>query len=411
MSASGELTLLNYKNGAYIYVEDDFKADIIYIIRSGEVSLRKTFDDGEGDKTLKPGDFFGVVSCMSKHSQIETAQALSEVNLIAVERDQFPLLIKKYASIAMKMIKVFSQRMRHLDESLARLTLKSVEITDSLEHLFDVGEYYVKENKFNLAYHAFHRYKQFVQNGSRIADAEGRMSKIQPYIDGVHVDDESNQFSRIYKPDTMIFSESEPGDEMYIIQSGSVKITKIINDKEVMLAMLKPSDIFGEMALIENKPRSASAIAHKDTKLMVVNRNNFEKMAETQPQLITRLMELLSNRIWVIYKQLENARLKDPAGKLWDALHIELEKARVPFTKTAYTFDFGLNELINMTGLSKVDGSKATRELMDHPTFEVINNHIYCKDITEIEKQAKYYRKMQKIEMQRKQSSMDRGGR
>lgn len=409
MSVSNELNLLNYKNGAYIYVEDDAKADNLYIIRSGEVSLRKEFDAIDDDKTLKAGDFFGVVSCMSKHSQIETAQAISEIKLIAVERDQFPMLIKKYASIAMKMIKVFSQRMRHLDESLARLTLKSVEITDSLEHLFDVGEYYVKENKFNLAYHAFHRYVQFVDNGSKVDEAKKRMNKIQPYIDGVHVDDESNQFSRNYKPDTMIFSESEPGDEMYIIQTGSVKITKIINDKEVMLAMLKPSDIFGEMALLENKPRSASAIAHKDTKLMVVNRNNFEKMAETQPQLITRLMELLSNRIWVIYKQLENAQLKDPVAKLWDALLIELEKARVTISKTAYTYDFGLNELINMTGLSKVDGSKATRELMTNSIFDIVDNHMYCKDISEIDKQVKYFRKMQKIEMQRKRSAMDRG--
>lgn len=409
MGSSSELTILSYKAGAYIYVEDDLRADYIYIIRSGEVILRKSVDIEDGEvKNLKPGDFFGVVACMSRHSQIETAQANSEVTLIAVEREQFPLLIKKYTAIAIKMIKTFSQRMRALDESLARATLKSVESTDSLEHLYDVGEYYIKENKFNLAYHAFHRYKQFVVNGAHIEDVNLRMHKIQPYINGVHVDDESKKFNRIYKEDTMIFSESEPGDEMYIIQHGSVKITKIINDKEVLLAMLKPSDIFGEMALIENKPRSASAIAHKETTVMVVNRNNFEKMAESQPQLISRLLELLSNRIWAAYKQLENAQMINPLGKLWDALLIELEKSRVEISKSSFAFDIGINELINMTGLSKADGSKAARELLDSPTISIENNHIYCKDISEIDKQVKYFRKMQQIEKRRKLASKER---
>lgn len=406
MPTSSDLSILNYKSGAYIYVEDDAKADNIYIIRSGEVSLIKELGSLDEDKNLKPGDFFGVVSCMSKHHQIETAQALSDVNLIVVERDQFPLLIKKYSSIAMKMIKFFSQRMRALDESLTHITLKSVEGTDSLDHLFSVGEYYIKENKFNLAYHAFHRFLQFVKTGSLVEDAKNRMQKIQPYIDGVHVDDESNQFNRTYKADTMVFSESEPGDEMYIIQSGSIKITKIINNQEVLLAMLKPSDIFGEMALLENKPRSASAIAHKDTKLMVVNRNNFEKMAKTQPQLIDRLMELLSNRIWIVYKQLENAQMRNPVGKLWDALFIELEKARVEIVRGSYVFEFGTNELINMTGISKVDGSKAIRELFEGSSvLELKENQIFCRDITEIDKQVKYFRKMQKIENNRKKGT------
>ena len=49
----------------------------------------------------------------------------------------------------------------------------------------------------------------------------------------------------------MIFSEHEPGEDLYIIQQGKVKITKIINNQEVLLAVLQPGDIFGEMALLE----------------------------------------------------------------------------------------------------------------------------------------------------------------
>ena len=53
----------------------------------------------------------------------------------------------------------------------------------------------------------------------------------------------------------MIFSEAQSGSDMFIIQRGEVSITKVVNGNEVTLAVLKKGDMFGEMALIENKPR------------------------------------------------------------------------------------------------------------------------------------------------------------
>jgi len=117
----------------------------------------------------------------------------------------------------------------------------------------------------------------------------------------------------------MIFSENEPGTELYIIQRGVVKISKIVEDNEVLLALLKPGDIFGEMALLENKPRSASAIASEDVSVMVVTKSNFERMVQTQPQLITKLTTKLAERLWLIYKQLANTLIQDPLGRLYDA--------------------------------------------------------------------------------------------
>ena len=76
---------------------------------------------------------------------------------------------------------------------------------------------------------------------------------------------------RFYPKGTMVFSECQSGQDMFIIQDGQVKITKIVNGTEVILAVLKKGDFFGEMALLENKPRSASIIAFEDCYLMVVN--------------------------------------------------------------------------------------------------------------------------------------------
>ncbi|MFP4636914.1 MAG: Crp/Fnr family transcriptional regulator [Spirochaetaceae bacterium] len=400
-----QLSMVNFNKGAYIIVEGKQKADQFFIIRSGKVRISKEVEvvEEEGGNVLSPGDFFGVVSTMSGHSHIETAQALTDVSLISVNRDNYTLLIERNAPVAMKIIEAFSRRMRYLDEALARLTFKETAEPDP-SHLFDVAEYYARQNQYNQAYYAYYQYIQHVPHGENVQTARERMMKIKPYAKAVHLDGGSDDFTREYPKDTMIFAETMPGRELYIIQKGSVKITKIVNDNEVLLAVLRQGDIFGEMSLIENKPRSASAIAFEDSVLLAVNKENFERMVQTQPQIIARLTTLLAERIWFIYKQLANTLLGNKVGRLYDALLIQLEKNRVPIRSgEAYTFDFGTRELINMVGLPMNEGNEAVRELLQNSKLKAMDNRIHVTDIEEIEKQAKYYRKMEKIERSRRQ--------
>jgi CRP-like cAMP-binding protein len=405
MSTPLHLTIVNFTKDAYIIVEGKKNADQFYIIRSGRVRIGKEVEvvQEEGGNILGPGDFFGVVSTMSGHSHIETAQALSDCSLISVRRDKFGDLIVKNTPVAMKIIQGFSRRMRYLDEALARLTLKQNAEPD-IEHLYYVAEFYAKQSQYNQAHYAYHQYLRYCPNGPNIEKARARLEKIKPYSKAVYLDGSETEFTRTYPKNTMVFSEVMPGQELYIIQKGAVKITKIVNDTEVLLAVLKPGDIFGEMSLIEDKPRSASAIAHEDTQLLAVNKENFSRMVSSQPQIITRLTELLAERIWFIYKQLANTLLTDSVGRLYDALLIQLERARVAIrANEAYTFDFGTKELINMVGMPMAEGKQAMRELLKNPKIKALDNKIHITDKDEIEKQAKYYRKMQKIERARQQ--------
>ena len=104
-----QLSLVSFKKSAYIIVEGKQRADCFYIIRSGNVRISKEVEvvEEEGGNLLNPGDFFGVVSTMSSHSHIETAQAVTDVTLIAVRRDQYGLLIEKNAPVALKIIQQF----------------------------------------------------------------------------------------------------------------------------------------------------------------------------------------------------------------------------------------------------------------------------------------------------------------
>jgi CRP-like cAMP-binding protein len=403
MSTPLHLTIVNFNKGAYIIVEGKQNADHFFIIRSGKVLISKEVEvvAEEGGNVLGPGDFFGVVSTMSGHSHIETAQAMSDCSLISVHKENFGDLIVQNTPVAMKIIQGFSRRMRYLDEALARLTLKQSQEPD-IEHLFYVAEFYAKQSQYNQAHYAYHQYVRLCPNGPNIAKAKERLEKIQAYSKAVYLDGSETEFTRQYPKTTMIFSEVMPGKELYIIQKGSVKITKIVNDTEVLLAVLKPGDIFGEMSLIEDKPRSASAIAYEDTQLLAVNKENFARMVKTQPQIITRLTQLLAERIWFIYKQLANTLLTDTVGRLYDALLIQLERNRVPIRSgEAYTFDFGTKELINMVGMPMGEGKQALRELLKNSRIKALDGKIHITDKEEIDKQAKYYRKMQKIERAR----------
>jgi CRP-like cAMP-binding protein len=405
-----QLTFVNFKKDSYIIVEGKQNADRFFIIRAGKVRISKEVEvvEEEGGNIYGPGDFFGVVSTMSSHSHIETAQAITDVTLISVQKEQYGTLIEKNTTVAMKIIMGFSKRMRYLDEALTRMTLKSTAAIDP-SHLFRVAEYYAKQSQFNQAYYSYHQYLKYCPTGQFVMVAKERMTKIKPFSKAVYLDGSTEEFNRFYPKDTMVFTEGMPGSELYIIQKGSVKITKIVDNNEVLLAVLKASDIFGEMALLENKPRSASAIAYEDAYLLAVNKANFERMVKAQPQIVTRLTQLLSDRIWFIYKQLANTLITDPLGRMYDALHIQLEKVRAPIRPNApFTFDFGPKELVNMVGLPLSEGNVVVQQLLANKLFRVVDNKIAISDMNEIVKQAEYFRKMQKIDRARKESQAAR---
>jgi CRP-like cAMP-binding protein len=396
------LSFVPFKKGSFIIIEGKQDANWFYIVKQGQVLLSKDVKLVEEDNLLKEGDFFGVVSSMSGHSHIETAQAVTDVVLISVAKDQYTRLIQSNTPIAMKIIRQFSKRMRYLDEALTVKTLNQ-NARDDAGQIYAVAEYYIRQGQYNIAFYAYHQYIKNNPSGENLRSAQEKMLKLAPRVKNVKIDQNSADFNRIYAKDTMIFSEGENGQELYIIQKGSVKIAKIAQNQEVLLAVLHAGDIFGEMALLESKPRAACALAFEDTTLMAVNRQNFEGMILSQPQLVARLTTLLADRIWFIYKQLANAHITDPLGRLYDQLLIQLEKNRVPIgNHRDYTFDFGPRELINMVGIAKQDGINLINKMMTNGRIHVEEKSIHVSDITEIFKQAEFYHKMDKIEQARR---------
>lgn len=87
-----------------------------------------------------------------------------------------------------------------------------------------------------------------------------------------------------YKASEIIFQEDDTGNSMFIIQSGIVEVSKVINKQKVVLAKLKKGSIFGEMALVDNKPRSATVSAITNVSCLEMSRMLFDKRLEEIPR-------------------------------------------------------------------------------------------------------------------------------
>jgi CRP-like cAMP-binding protein len=405
-----ELTFINFKKGSYITIEGKQNTGYFYIIREGKVKTSKeiTYDGGK-NVILGPGDLIGVVSAMSYQNHIETTVALSDVVAIKVLQQQYYNLIQKNPSVVIKIIRKFSQQLRHLNDTLVEHTINAVAHYDPT-HLFNVAEYYLKQKQFHQAFYTYAKYFKYCPQGNNIPVAKEKMAKIMNIANEVQLDFKPEQLNRTFKKNNMIFAEGEPGNELFVIQKGSVKIIKIADDKETLLAVLKVGDIFGEMALLEDKPRLASAVAYEDCSVMAINKANFELMITNQPQLIAKVTSLLADRIWLIYKKLDNARIIDPMGRLYNTVYIQLEKNRIPLdgknTPPTFTFGFGWSELFAMTGLPIEHKKTLQEKLSKNSKVKIYENQIHVTSIMDIVRQCEYYRKMGKIDRQNKSQSL-----
>lgn len=123
------------------------------------------------------------------------------------------------------------------------------------------------------------------------------------------------KFIKVYKKSEIIFKENSSGDDMYIVCSGKVKLTTTKEGRELLLDTLGPREFFGEMALVDAAPRSATAVAEEDeTQLVVLNQTSFLYLVSQQPPFALYIMQGLCKRLkerWALYsKMLEKTDAK-----------------------------------------------------------------------------------------------------
>ena len=123
--------------------------------------------------------------------------------------------------------------------------------------------------------------------------------------------------ARTYLKDETVFNETEPGAGMYIIESGRVAVYKQVEDGDpIVLAEFVKGNFFGELALIEEIPRSATARALEPTKLLAFPKPDLGRLIDRQPQLAVKILYNLSRLVAqrLIQTNENIGRIQEPSG-------------------------------------------------------------------------------------------------
>ena len=122
---------------------------------------------------------------------------------------------------------------------------------------------------------------------------------------------------RSFRPGTIIFHKGDPGNSMFIILTGQVQIIlPSPGGDEAILGVLDAGECFGEMALLDGQPRSATIVTTEPTDTLMIGREAFLKAVEAHPRIAIDLLQLLANRLRDTDALVEDAIFLDVPGRL-----------------------------------------------------------------------------------------------
>jgi len=202
------------------------------------------------------------------------------------------------------------------------------------------------------------------------------------------------RFSRVFKPGEIIFSEYEPGDTFYLIQSGRVKLTQNTGEIERTLDILQPSEMFGEMAILENLPRSASAIAVDEVTVIELNAQNFEILMMGNPQIALKLLRIFSKRIYDSKRRVMILTLKDPQAKVADVfLMLDETSANVDKNGDRREFHTTAEDIAHWAGLNLNQTNEILSRFVAQRRLEIFAKNIVIKNINDFTRYVNARRK------------------
>jgi len=206
-------------------------------------------------------------------------------------------------------------------------------------------------------------------------------------INAEHLVDLANAMNtRTYRRGEVIFHKDDPGSMLYILKSGQVKITTSSPEgEEVILAILKEGDFFGELSLLDGKPRSASATAMEDTTALTLDRRDLIDSIFQNPELAINILTSISERLRQTDFLLEDAIFLDLPSRLAKRLLQLAEKHGMKTTRgTEIDLRLTQQDLANSVGASRVAVNKLLGAFQDRKLILLDKHHIVITNPDEL---------------------------
>ena len=190
---------------------------------------------------------------------------------------------------------------------------------------------------------------------------------------------------RTYPKGSVILFQGDPGDSLYVLRQGRAKVVLIGEDgREVILGVLEPGAHFGELALIDDQPRSAHVIAMEDSQLLILRREDFRRRVEANPSVAWALLTELSRRLRRADQKIGGLVLLDVPGRISRLLldlSAESSNGMIEKPLTHQT-------IAQMIGASRETVSRAMKEFQEEGLIRVERRRIAVANRNALEKRA-----------------------
>ena len=190
---------------------------------------------------------------------------------------------------------------------------------------------------------------------------------------------------RTYPKGSVVLFQGDPGDSLYVLRQGRAKVVLIGEDgREVILGVLEPGAHFGELALIDDQPRSAHVIAMEDSQLLILRREDFRRRVEANPSVAWALLTELSRRLRRADQKIGGLVLLDVPGRI-SRLLLDLSAES---TNGMIEKPLTHQTIAQMIGASRETVSRAMKEFQEEGLIRVERRRIAVANRDALEKRA-----------------------
>ena len=396
---------MQYSKGSIPYFTGD-QDDRVFILQKG-ILLLTSIDIETGKPVtdqVKPNEFFGVKSALGHFPREETATALSDTSVLVLTIPEFEKLFSTNKVLIMKMLRVFSSQLRQIHRKINMILNNTP--TDPQSGMVEVAKSFYEDEQYRSCCDVCLKLlKRFPQTSYKAEisklyeDAHLRNEKLQQrasFEEYAEAPDSSlkafelpafERFAKIYEPGQVIISEFEPGDTFYLIQSGSVQLLKCVNGTKKNLDILKAGEFFGEMAILDNSPRSATCMAKSRVKCLEFSKENFEALVTGNPMLSLKLLKLFCKRIYDQKRRFKILVIEEPQARLAEVF-LMLDEMNPADGKNDRSRKFAVTvaDVAQWAGLSQEVTRDEINRFVEKNRIEVYDNYMIVNNIVDMKR-------------------------
>lgn len=398
--------VIQYTKGSIAYFEGD-QDDRIFILQKGLIILTSIDQETGHTSTeqVKPGEFFGVKSALGHFPREETATILAESTVVCLSIQEFEKLFSENKQLIMKMLRVFSNQLRQIHKKTESILNNKPEAQDT--GMYNVAKCFYEEEEYKSCFDVCEKLLKCFPRTSHLTEVAQlyKQSKLfyekigrQTYTEQaeeISYDSHIKQFdlpaferfAKFYNPGDVIISEFEPGNTFYLILKGTVQLIKCVNDSKKNLDILKPGDFFGEMAILDNSPRSATCMASSNVKCLEFSKENFEVLVTGNPQIALSLLKLFCKRIYDQKRRFRILVIKNYSARIADVFLMLNEMNQMPYQAARdVKFNVTVQDIAHWAGLSLEVTRDEINKLAEKRKLEIFENYIIVNNIADLKR-------------------------